>query len=354
MGGVRNAGATKTRNCRAVRILLVSQMYPGDSEPDYGVFVRGLEETLASRGHTIERAVLTSRGGGKTKYARLAGRTIAAARRFRPDAVYAHFLVPTGLIGALASRAPLVVTAHGQDVANVGSIPGVSAATAAVVRRASAVIAVSEYLRRELEAKIPAARGKTQVVDSGVDLERFKPAPSPGGRTSFLCLGSLTERKNVVRLARAFELVGEGTLTFAGDGPLRHELEGRTNVGLLGAVPYERVPTLIAESHVVCQPSLVEPFGQALLEGMACGRSVVGTLIGGPPEFVPPEAGILVDPLDQQAIVAALRSAAELPRPNPAARAAAERHDVNEQARRVEAILLEAVRARRGESRPEA
>ncbi len=325
-----------------MRILLISQMYPGDSEPDYGVFVRGLEQALAARGHTIERAVLTSRGGGKAKYVRLAVRTLSAARRFRPDVVYAHFLVPTGLIAALVSRAPLVVTAHGQDVANIGSMPGVHAATSAVLRRATAVIAVSDYLRRELEAKVAAARGKTQVVDSGVDLERFSPSPPPDGPPAFLCLGSLTERKNVLRLARAFELLDEGTLTFAGDGPLRSELEGRERVRLLGAVPYERIPGLIAESHVVCQPSLVEPFGQALLEGMACGRSVVGTRVGGPPEFVPPEAGILVDPLDQEAITGALRAAAELPRPNLAARAAAERHDLNEQARRVEQILLAA------------
>jgi glycosyltransferase involved in cell wall biosynthesis len=72
---------------------------------------------------------------------------------------------------------------------------------------------------------------------------------------------------------------------------------------------------------------------------MACGRSVVGTSVGGPPEFVPLEAGVLVDPLDELAIAAALREAAELACPNPAARAAAERHDVNEQARKVEAIL---------------
>jgi glycosyltransferase involved in cell wall biosynthesis len=333
----------RNRETAAVRILLVSQMYPGDSEPDYGVFVRGLEQALAARGHTVERAVLTSRRGGKAKYARLAARTIAAARRFQPDVVYAHFLVPTGLIAGLASRAPLVVTAHGQDVANVGAIPGVRAATAALLRRASAVIAVSDYLRRELEAKIPAARGKTQVVNSGVDLERFRPSAPPDGPPAFLCVGSLTERKNVLRLARAFELTGVGTLTFAGDGPLRAELEGREGIRLLGAVPYDRIPALIAESHVVCQPSLVEPFGQALLEGMACGRSVVGTIVGGPPEFVPPEAGVLVDPLDEQAIAAALGSAAEFPRPNRAARAAAERHDVNEQAHRVEGILLGAL-----------
>src|SRR5205085_1047604 len=152
---------------------------------------RGLEQALIARGHTIERAVLTSRSGGKAKYARLAGRTIATARRFRPDVVYAHFLVPTGLLAGLGSRAPLVVTAHGQDVANIGSIPGVLAATSAVVRRASAVIAVSDYLRRELEARVPAARGKTEVVDSGVDLERFRPSTPPDGPLSFLCVGSL-------------------------------------------------------------------------------------------------------------------------------------------------------------------
>jgi len=337
-----------------VRILLVSQMYPGAEEPAYGVFVRSLERALASRGHAIERAVLTSRRGGKAKYARLAGRAIAAARRFRPDVVYAHFLVPTGLIAGFASRAPLVVTAHGQDVANVGSLAGVRAATSVTVRRATAVIAVSDYLQRELEAKVPAARGKTQVVDSGVDLERFRPSPPPDGPLAFLCLGSLTERKNVVRLARAFDRLGEGTLTFAGDGPLRAELESHRGVRLLGTVPYERIPALIAQSHVVCQPSVVEPFGQALLEGMACGRSVVGTRIGGPPEFVPPEAGILVDPLDEEGIAVGLRAAAELPSPNPAARAAAERHDVNEQARRVEAILLAAARDRQAAARPAA
>ena len=50
-----------------------------------------------------------------------------------------------------------------------------------------------------------------------------------------------------------------------------------------------------------------------------------------------------VDPVDELAIAAALREAAQLPRPNRAARAAAEQHDVNEQARRVEKILLGAL-----------
>jgi glycosyltransferase involved in cell wall biosynthesis len=330
-----------------VKILLVSQMYPGPTAPDLGVFVRGLEEQLVARGHEVERAVLDRRGGGKVKYLRLVRATSATARRLQPDVVYAHFLVPTGLIGALAGGAPLVVTAHGRDVRNVGWLPGIRAATRFVARRAAAIIAVSDYLRRELEAKVPEARGKTEVVDSGVDLERFTVQPAPQRPPHYLCIGSLIQRKNVLRLARAFERLGEGKLTFVGEGPLRAQLEGRSGIELMGALPSERIPAQIAAAHVVCQPSLIEPFGQAVLEAMACGRSVVATRIGGPPEFVPPEAGVLVDPVDEDALVAALHTAAALPCPNPAARAAAEEHDVRRQAEKVEAILERAARGPR-------
>jgi len=314
-------------------------MYPGPDAPDLGTFVAQVERALAERGHEVERAVLDSRAGGKLRYLTLARRTVAAAR---PDVVYAHFLVPSGLIAALAGRAPLVVTAHGRDVRNIGAFPGVAAATGLVVRRAETVVCVSDYLRRELETKLPAARGKIEVVSSGVDLERFAVAPPPEGPPRFLCVGSLDERKNVVRLVEAFSRLGEGTLSFAGDGPLRHRLEGRDGVRLLGRVPHGEVPRLLAESHVLAQPSLIEPLGQALLEAMACGRSVVATRIGGPPEFVPPDAGVLVDPLDVDAIARALARAAALPCPNEAAREAAAAHDVRRQAERIEAILSRA------------
>jgi glycosyltransferase involved in cell wall biosynthesis len=322
-----------------MRILLVSQMYPGPDDPDLGAFVAQLERALQERGHEVERAVLDTRTGGKCRYGTLAARAVRAARRFQPDVVYAHFLVPAGLLAGLSSRAPLVLTAHGRDVRNIGAVSGIRSLTRLTVHRAKAVIAVSDYLRRELEAKVPEARGKTEVIDSGVDLERFRVEPAPNGEPRFLCLGALSERKNVVRLVEAFGRLGTGTLTFVGDGPLRGRLEGKPGVEVLPPAAHGEIPARIAGARVVCQPSLVEPFGQALLEAMACGRPVVATRIGGPPEFVPPEAGILVDPLDVEAMREALAAAAELPCPNPAARAAAELHDVAEQARRVEAVL---------------
>lgn len=338
-----------------MRILLVSQMYPGDADPDLGAFVADLERELVARGHEFERAVVSRRAGGRGRHVALARDTFRAARRFRPDVVYAHFLVPAGFVAALATRAPLVVTAHGQDVENAIAHTLVRAATGLVVGRASTVVAVSDWLRHRLEGTVPAARGKTHVIDCGVDLDLFAPRDQATARaavgwnpdgSAFLCVGSLTPRKNVLRLARAFERHDKGSLVFVGDGPLRGALEGRPGIRLAGPVAHEHMPDWIAACDVLCQPSLVEPFGLATLEALACGRPVVATRVGGPPEFVPAGAGVLVDPEDDDALLAALAVAAELPRPNTPGLEAARTHDVKTQAARIEELLVRAARKR--------
>jgi glycosyltransferase involved in cell wall biosynthesis len=196
--------------------------------------------------------------------------------------------------------------------------------------------------------RIPAAEAKLEVADCGVDLDAFSPQPATEARAevgwdgdgpAIACVGSLIERKNVVRLAEAFERLGRGRLAYVGDGPLRGALEDRPGVRVTGRIPHAEVPAWIAACDVLCQPSLVEPLGQAALEAMAMERSVVATTVGGPPEFVTPAAGVLVDPHDTPALAAALERAAELPSPNPAARAAAAEHDVRRQAARISAVL---------------
>jgi glycosyltransferase involved in cell wall biosynthesis len=338
-----------------VRILLVTQMWPSPKNPDLGSFLVPLTREIEALGHDVEVASISRRGGPPTKYATLLRKARAAAHRFEPDVVFAHFLFPAGAAGALAARsaaAPLVVMAHGQDVANLSRIPGVTAATGWVIRRSSGVIANSQWLAGRLTDRIPAAGSKIEVADCGVDLEAFSPRPAAEARRelewdgegpAFLCVGSLIERKNVVRLADAFESLGRGRLAFVGDGPLRGALEGRRGIRLVGRIAQAEVPRWVAACDVLCQPSLSEPFGQATLEAMAMERSVLATSAGGPPEFVTPESGVLVDPQDPGALRPAMELALTMPTPNPAAREAAAQHDVKRQAARIAAILEQAV-----------
>jgi glycosyltransferase involved in cell wall biosynthesis len=329
-------------------------MYPGPQAPDLGVFVKGVGDELEHQGHELAYAVLDRRGGSRLRYGRLLARAVTEARRFRPEVVYGHFLFPAGAAAAAAARAgraALVVTAHGRDVRNIGEIPGVGPATRLALRGAASVIAVSDFLRRELLVKLPELDGRVEVIDCGVDLERFRPQDPDelrarlgweGEPPFYVCVGTLDERKNVGRLAEAFGRLGRGSLAFVGDGPLRPELEGRPRVRLAGRVPHDRVADWVSACDVLCQPSLVEPFGQALLEALASERPVVATRVGGPPEFVTAETGVLVDPASVDSVEDGLRRAAELPSPNPAARAVAAGHDVRRQAERIARVLAAA------------
>jgi glycosyltransferase involved in cell wall biosynthesis len=355
-----------------LRILLVSQFWPGPADPDYGVFVAQVAEELERRGHAVAVAATDRRGAGRAGDARLLRAAVARAVRWRPDVVFAHFLVPAGLAATLAAlplRTPLVAMAHGQDVRNARSSAAIRLATRLVVGRAHTVIFNSAFLRDGL----PLRPHRAEVIDCGVDLERFGAtggvaAPAAGGPTDadaaraaaraavgladaeapiFLFAGSLIERKNVVRLRDAFEALGRGTLVVLGDGPLRPALAGRPRIRLAGRVAHDAVPRWMAAADVVCLPSLEEPLGQVLLEALAAGRSVVATRNGGPAEFVTEQAGALVDPLDVASIRAGLERAAALPSPNPAARAAAEPHDLRRQVARMERVLRAAAASRR-------
>jgi glycosyltransferase involved in cell wall biosynthesis len=329
-----------------VRILLVSNMYPSRPRPEYGIFVAGLAEALRRRGHQVDEAVIRDPRPGRLrtplKYAMLTARACSLARD-RPDAVYAHYLVPTGLIALLAARiagVPAVVTAHGQDVENARTNPLLGALTRLVLRRSAAVIAVSAYLAEQL----PSGARRVEVIDCGVDGDRFQPTPrAAGGGPRYLFVGSLSERKNPRRLLAAFAELGEGSLAIAGGGPLEAELRSAPppNTRFLGRLTPDGVRDALAAADVLVAPSLVEPQGQVVLEAMACGRPVVATRVGGPAELVDERCGVLVDPRDAASIADGMRRAALLPVPCQAAVDVAARHERGLQAARIEALLEE-------------
>ena len=202
-----------------------------------------------------------------------------------------------------------------------------------------------------LVAELPELDGKVDVIDCGVDMKVFQPRDGREARVRlrwegeppyYLFVGTLDERKHVLPLVHAFTRIGEGSLAIVGAGPLREELRDRPRVKLCGPVPHEQIAEWMAAADYVCQPTDGEAFGQAILEAMACERSVLSTTRGGPPEFVPAEAGVLVDPTEEGEIERGLRKLAGFPSPNPAAREAAGKHDVRVQAARIAEILRSA------------
>ncbi len=348
----------------ALRILCVSNMYPGPDNPDYGSFVETMNRALQTEGHEVECVAIDTRSRGVVrtpgKYLTLARRALAPAKR--ADVIYAHYLFPTGAIAAAVgatTHKPWVITAHGRDVRNLDN-PALRRLSAPAVAHASAVIAVSRRLADDLAASglvLP----PVYVAHMGVDLERFQPHDRAAARSRLgirggpviVAVGGLTDRKNPLRLvqavARLRERFPEVRLVFVGDGPLAGAIRvGAESMGLgeavtlVGAVPNTEIVDWLAACDLLALPSLIEPLGVVALEAMASGRPVVATRVGGTAEVVG-AAGRLVDPLNPIAIANGLAEVLDRPPTEQICRTAAIAHGVSRQARKVGTVLTRAV-----------
>ena len=148
-----------------------------------------------------------------------------------------------------------------------------------------------------------------------------RPAPAGSGGEAdtgmlMLFVGRLVEHKNLPRLLDAFARLAPGRpalrLLLVGSGPLGASLMARIRqLGLSGQVlmlgERDDVPALMAAADIVVAPSLREGLSNVVLEAMALGRPVVATRVGGTPEAIDDgEHGLLVDPLDTDALATAL------------------------------------------------
>lgn len=174
-------------------------------------------------------------------------------------------------------------------------------------RRADAVICVSEFSAREAVELLGIS--DPHVVHNGVD-DRFFDAPmlDPDARRSLglpdayvLHAGGASHRKNLEALAAAWPLVRRERpdleLVLAGP-PHRRRTElfaGMSGIRLVGRLPDEVMPGVVASAAVVVVPSLYEGFGLPALEAMAANVPVVAARTSSLPEVVG-DAGILVEP----------------------------------------------------------
>jgi len=93
----------------------------------------------------------------------------------------------------------------------------------------------------------------------------------------------------------------------AGEGSLMAQLKEQLyecrlqdRVHILGSVPTEKMPAIMAASDILFLPSHNEGISQAIYEAMACGLVVVGAQVGGQGELVSEDCGILRSPASLQ------------------------------------------------------
>lgn len=199
----------------------------------------------------------------------------------------------------------------------------------AKVRRARHIIARSEWVKKDAIELLGIAPERITVVAQGLDRQRFVPSTGQGPYAAeppyFLHVGGSGSNKNMRRVLEAFARVApthpQTRLYFVGPwAPSEREwLEAeKTRLGIaervrhLGFIPNADLPSLYGNAAAVVFPSLEEGYGLPVLEGMASGAPVITSNVSSLPE-VAGDAALLVNPLEVEAIAAAMRRILEEP-----------------------------------------
>lgn len=179
-----------------------------------------------------------------------------------------------------------------------------------IIKRADVITVISNYLKDY--ARRFNRQAKIIVIPNGVDIKKFAGEYSYG-ELSFLAdklgikpgekvvtsVSRLVPKNGIDILIKAFQILNskfkiyDVRLLIIGDGQQKNELISLARrAGVLekiiwaGSVSHVDLPKYLKISDVFARPSRSEGLGNAFLEAMAVGVPIIGTRVGGIPDFL--------------------------------------------------------------------
>lgn len=238
-------------------------------------------------------------------------------RDVRPDVVHAHWLTAYGVLAAAMRLRPLIAMAWGSDVYR--ATPFQLLQIRFVLRRADfAMTDSSDLLSRLVE--LGADPGRAHLLNWGVDLDRFAPAPDRRAVRSALGLGDgpmvLSPRAvaplyNVGVIAEAFERAGVAGSQLV----VKHIATGEPDIGrplpagarIVGHVPYAELAEYYRAANVCVSIPDSDSSPRSVWEAMACGCSCVLSDLPWVDELIEDGRHALVVAPTPEAVAAAVR-----------------------------------------------
>ncbi|MDP1624039.1 MAG: glycosyltransferase [Bacteroidales bacterium] len=247
-------------------------------------------------------------------------------REFSPDLVHAHILTRMGFIGWRLSRSqniPLVISEHWsryfpENNTYRGWLRRL--VSGFVVKKAAAVVAVSEPLRKAMQ-QCSLKNTNFRIIPNVVDMAGMIALPEVAktGKKTFVHVSCFEDKsKNISGFLRSVKELSELRQDFiclmVGYGPDWEEM--KEYAGFLriheSIIRFTGVKTgndfvkILSGADFSVLSSRYETFGTVVIESLACGVPVVATEVGVARDVINVENGLLVPPGDEKALTEAL------------------------------------------------
>ena len=244
-------------------------------------------------------------------------------REISPNKILASWAYPDGVAAQKIAKklnADFYLKVHGTDINHHGSCTPRAKQITRMANNAKGVLCVSADLAEKMSA-IGVNPNLNKVIYNGVNLEKFKPKEEKDDDQKhppfILFIGNLIKEKGVFELVEAYEILQKINtdieLHFIGGGPTLAELKRivsdkdlSVTVKFLGLVAHDKLPEYLSNAKILVLPSYREGVPNVILEAMACGVPVVASKVGGIPEVVNEDTGVLVQSFNADGIAEAM------------------------------------------------
>ena len=242
----------------------------------------------------------------------------------KPDIIHVHILTRLGLVALRQKRlhgTPYIITEHWSRYLPGNDFNGLlrKKLTKTVVRHASAVTTVTDILAKAMQSH--GLRNENySIVPNVVDINAFKPQPHHNEVPKIIHVSCFENKsKNITGLIDALQILEERDIkfqfTFIGDGidfamikDYVKKLQHQENIRFTGILEGQDYVGELSSGDFLVLSSNYETQGVVLLEAFACGMPVVSTNVGGIPEIVNENNGILVPPHDPTKLADAMQT----------------------------------------------
>ena len=164
-----------------------------------------------------------------------------------------------------------------------------------MLSRADTVTVISNYLF-DL-AKNYGYKGHLEIIPNGIDLKNFQTNDFPKNQKTIITTSRLVRKNGIDILIKAIaqvkEKIPDVMCLILGDGPEDNSLKNLTaqlgvsgNIEFLGNIEQEKIPRHLASADIFVRPSRSEGLGISFLEALSVGVPIVGTSVGGIPDFL--------------------------------------------------------------------
>lgn len=243
-----------------------------------------------------------------------------------PDITHVHVLTRAGVMALLFKfryKIPYVITEHwSRYLSHNNGYKGLlrKKLTEKVLNNSSGISTVSKALQVGMH-KVNLYHKNWQIIPNVVDIKVFKPDFSLRSKKNrFSHISCFEEKsKNMSGILTAAKLLKDQKVDFElvmiGDGKdwqetveLADKMGLNDVVSFTGVLEGEALTTMMNSCLCSIIFSNYETFSIVIAENLACGIPVIATSVGGIPEVMPQEFGILIPPKDVTALVKAMKT----------------------------------------------